>query len=156
MSHYSGYNPPRCGKCGKTDINQLTIDHVFNDGAIMRKIYPYQKRHLCRWLKKNDYPVGFQVLCRKCNQEKRRALKLYLAGDIKPISRTDLENYIKKHKLDWVIDGEFCIIDGKKILIGGLFLTSIKVPEPLREFFVSGKWKFNHLSLITKDYQDRK
>jgi hypothetical protein len=47
MSHYSGYNPPRCGKFGKTDLADLTIDHVFNDGARMRKIIPYQKRHLC-------------------------------------------------------------------------------------------------------------
>lgn len=155
MSHYSGYNPPRCGKCGKTDIAQLTIDHVFSDGAIMRKYYPYQKRHLCRWLKNNNYPIGYQVLCRKCNQEKQRELKVYLAGDIKPHSRTDLENYIKKHDKNWVIEGDFCIIDGEKIPIDTLFLTYIKVPDTLKPFFASGKWKFDHLSLITKDYQDR-
>lgn len=155
MSHYSGYNPPRCGKCGKTDIAQLTIDHVFSDGAIMRKNYPYQKRHLCRWLKNNNYPIGYQVLCRKCNQEKQRELKLYLAGDIKLSSRTDLENYIKKYDKNWIIEGEFCIIDGQKIPIENLCLTYFKVPEPLKALFASGKWKASHLSLITKDYQER-
>jgi len=71
MAHYSGYNPPRCGKCGKTDITRLTIDHILNDGAVLRKIYPMQKRNICKWLKLNNYPSGYQVLCRKCNNEKK-------------------------------------------------------------------------------------
>jgi hypothetical protein len=151
MSHYSGYNPPRCGKCGKTDLTDLTIDHVFNDGAIMRKMFPYQKRHLYRWLKNRGYPSGFQVLCKKCNEEKRRELKLYSAGDIKPISRTDLENYIKKYNKDWTIEGDFCIIDSEKIPIENLVLGNLKFPDPLKVLLASGKWKANHLSLIEED-----
>ena len=151
MSHYSGYNPPRCGKCGKTDLADLTIDHVFNDGATMRKMFPYQKRHLCRWLKNRDYPVGFQVLCRKCNEEKRRNLKLYLTGDIRPISRTDLENYIKKYDKNWTIEGDFCIINGKKIPIQNLVLGISKIPDPLKALLASGMWTANHLSIIEED-----
>lgn len=65
----SHYNPKLICKCGFSDIDCLDIDHVENDGASDRKI-----RRLgpvkYRWLKKNNYPKGFQVLCRNCNWKK--------------------------------------------------------------------------------------
>ena len=156
MSHYSGNNPPCCAKCCNTDISQLTIDHAFSDGAEMRRQYPYQKRHLLRWLKKKGYPEGYQVLCKKCNLEKQRELKLYLAGSIDRLSRTKLEEYIKNNT-NLKIDGDFVITeDNQRLPIGNLYKTSLKVSEPMKALLASGKWNFNHMSLITKDYQERK
>jgi len=152
MAHYSGYNPPRCGKCGKTDIAQLTIDHIFNDGSQLRKIYPMQKRNICKWLKLNNYPVGYQVLCRRCNEEKKRDAKVYFAGDIKHLSREQLVNHIKKYNKHAVIDGDFCIINGKRIPLDNLFVMSIKISDAMNPFLK----KINHVSLITEDYKDRK
>jgi len=151
MAHYSGYNPPRCGKCLKTDITQLTIDHIFNDGSQLRKIYPMQKRNICKWLKLNNYPIGYQVLCRRCNEEKKRAAKVYLAGDIKKLSREELVNHIKKYDKYAVIDGEFCIINGGKIPLDQLVVMSFKVPEAMKPFLK----KADHVSLITEDYKNR-
>jgi len=47
-----------------------------NDGAEYRRNLPYDKYttgvNMARWLKKNNYPDGFQVLCMNCNLGKQR------------------------------------------------------------------------------------
>jgi hypothetical protein len=67
LSHYSG-GTPKCACCGEREIDFLTIDHVNGGGSAHRRslggargsgIYP--------WLRRNDYPDGFQVLCMNCN-----------------------------------------------------------------------------------------
>ena len=62
-----------CRQCGQGDIDVLTVDHIENDGFKHRK--QLGKRDLCgdhfyRWLVKNDYPPGYQVLCMNCNMKK--------------------------------------------------------------------------------------
>ncbi len=63
---YGGY---RCNCCGETEHTFLSIDHVHNDGYKHKG--PHGRRYvglsLFSWLKKNDYPDGFQVLCHNCN-----------------------------------------------------------------------------------------
>jgi hypothetical protein len=68
----SGYSPdglPKCGCCGISQIDFLTIDHVNNDGHIERK----SKRHaasgnsLYRRIVKENWPSNYQVLCFNCN-----------------------------------------------------------------------------------------
>ena len=63
---YGGY---RCNCCGETEHTFLSIDHVDNDGYKHKG--PHGRRYaglsLFSWLKKNDYPDGFQVLCHNCN-----------------------------------------------------------------------------------------
>lgn len=68
FTHYSG-SPPKCATCGETDITILTIDHINNDGAKHRRIQGTGTRFY-NWLKKNNYPTGFQVLCHNCNARK--------------------------------------------------------------------------------------
>jgi len=151
MSHYSGYDPPRCGKCCQTDITKLTIDHAFNDGSTLRKIYPMHKRNICKWLKLNNYPVGYQVLCRKCNEEKKRDSKVYFAGDIRHPSRQELVNHIRKFNKDAIVEGDSCILNGRKILLDELFIMSFKVPDATKPLLK----KIDHVSLITEDYTNR-
>ena len=43
----------------------LSIDHINNDGAHHRR--QIGTGRIYWWLKKNDYPTGFQVLCLNCN-----------------------------------------------------------------------------------------
>jgi hypothetical protein len=49
----------------------LTIDHINNDGAIHRKELAgkgvYSSLKLLNWLKRNNWPPGYQVLCFNCN-----------------------------------------------------------------------------------------
>lgn len=63
LIHYSG-NPPKCECCGETIIDFLTMDHINNDGAEHRKKVG---NGLYSWLKKNNYPEGYRVLCFNCN-----------------------------------------------------------------------------------------
>ncbi len=55
---------------GEKRIQFLTIDHVEGEGNIQRKAlfgYNVGGVHMYRWLKRNNYPNGFQVLCMNCN-----------------------------------------------------------------------------------------
>jgi hypothetical protein len=62
MSHYGG----RCVCCGETELVFLTIDHISGGGTKQRK-ETGPGTAFYRWLQKNDYPIGYQVLCHNCN-----------------------------------------------------------------------------------------
>ena len=59
-----------CACCGTTELRFLTIDHIHNDGAAHRREVGKSGPDFLQWLKKNNYPPGFQVLCAKCNSAK--------------------------------------------------------------------------------------
>lgn len=78
LSHYSN-GEPICKCCGEKEILFLHIDHIEGNGAEHRRqlkaelgYYP-GGNNLPYWLKKNNYPDGFQVLCANCNLGKRLA-----------------------------------------------------------------------------------
>ena len=50
------------------DIRALSIDHINSDGASHRKEVG---NGMYRWLLKNNFPEGFQVLCMNCQFIKR-------------------------------------------------------------------------------------
>jgi len=58
ISHYGG----QCAICGETNPSFLCIDHINNDGAEHRKL-GIKGSKFYRWVIKNDFPTGFQVLC---------------------------------------------------------------------------------------------
>lgn len=63
LSHYSK-GQAKCACCGEIEIQFLSFDHINGGGlAHQRKI----KIPLLRWLRINNYPEGFQVLCHNCN-----------------------------------------------------------------------------------------
>ena len=55
----------KCSCCGESDIRYLTIDHPENNGAEHRK--SMGTKVMYRWLKQNNYPEGYGVLCFNCN-----------------------------------------------------------------------------------------
>jgi len=63
IDHYSG-GRNCCTRCGLDDVRVLDFDHVNNDGAEQRR---EMGNNLVYWMKKNNFPQGFQVLCRNCN-----------------------------------------------------------------------------------------
>jgi len=71
IQHYGG----KCALCGESDIDVLAIDHIAGGGTQHNKQLREQGTTLHRWLIKNDFPDGFQVLCFNCNMKK------HLAGD---------------------------------------------------------------------------
>lgn len=88
LSHYSGKENPDCACCQESDVRFLQIDHVNNDGAQHRREIgmPQSDSNQMKkegrkssiggngfvyWLKKNNFPEGFQVLCANCNYGKK-------------------------------------------------------------------------------------
>lgn len=67
IDHYGG----QCACCREENIHFLSIDHVNNDGNKQRQELANRKdwggRNMYTWLKKNNYPEGYQVLCFNCN-----------------------------------------------------------------------------------------
>lgn len=77
LTHYCKGKKPKCQCCGETEILFLHLDHIDGKGADHRRklqkengYYP-GGNNLPYWLKKNNYPDGFQVLCANCNLAKR-------------------------------------------------------------------------------------
>ncbi len=87
LQHYSGKEIPECSCCQETQFEFLQIDHINNDGAEHRRAIGMAqgdanqvKKEKQRvsiggngfvyWLKKNNFPEGFQVLCANCHAGK--------------------------------------------------------------------------------------
>jgi hypothetical protein len=68
---FSQYGGCRCSCCGETIIEFLQIDHVHGGGNAHRKsIRKRSGEQFYKWLKANNFPPGFQVLCANCNLAK--------------------------------------------------------------------------------------
>ncbi len=67
VSVFEAYGGVKCNCCGEANIKFLTMDHINNDGNVHRQSNPEAGPGLYRWIAKNNYPEGFQVLCWNCN-----------------------------------------------------------------------------------------
>jgi hypothetical protein len=72
LSKYSHGNPPKCAICGIDDLDVLCLDHINGGGEAHRRTIPNGGGglHLYWWIKRENYPLGFQVLCLNCNWKK--------------------------------------------------------------------------------------
>ncbi len=69
---YLAYGGYKCACCGETEPSFLSIDHINNDGAKhKRENRLHTGEQMYRWLVRNDFPDGFQVLCMNCQWGKR-------------------------------------------------------------------------------------
>lgn len=68
LSNYSN-GIPKCNICNEVNIEFLTIDHIYGCSKELRK-QQGTGHNLYRWLKNNNYPLGYQVLCWNCNCKK--------------------------------------------------------------------------------------
>jgi len=70
MDHYGG----KCNCCSEPRIEFLTIDHIEGGGNKHRlKLFNNHNQsgyRFYQWLKQNNFPKGFQVLCWNCNATK--------------------------------------------------------------------------------------
>jgi len=80
LQHYSA-KVPFCACCGETELVFLCFDHINDDGADHRREIGMAQgqtnvgatkggNSFAYWLKKNDWPTGFQILCFNCNWAK--------------------------------------------------------------------------------------
>lgn len=68
--HYCLDGMIKCTHCGETDIDVLELDHISGRGKKQTPIEKFTGNDLIRYLRRNDWPVGLQVLCQNCNQQK--------------------------------------------------------------------------------------
>lgn len=61
------YGGQICVKCGDTRFAVLTFHHTNHDGAEHRRNGVGSGLSFILWLRRNNYPEGFQVLCQNCN-----------------------------------------------------------------------------------------
>ncbi len=64
FNHYSN-GMIKCNCCAVVEIDFLTLDHINGGGTQQRKLT--KGTQLYRWVIKNKFPEGFQVLCFNCN-----------------------------------------------------------------------------------------
>lgn len=66
LSQYSN-GEPTCAICGEKRITCLTIDHINGGGRAHRKsIAKRTGTPFYSWLRDNNYPEGYRVLCMNC------------------------------------------------------------------------------------------
>ena len=71
---FQAYGGAFCKCCGEADKSFLCIDHVEGNGNAHRKSISRKAgaASFYNWLKKESFPVGFQVLCYNCNMSKHQ------------------------------------------------------------------------------------
>jgi hypothetical protein len=74
LEHYGGI-PPRCACCDEKEYAFLSLDHMNGDGARHRKELNLYGLAIYRWVKRNNFPKDFQVLCFNCNLAKQHVGK---------------------------------------------------------------------------------
>ena len=67
LNYYSNNNP-KCICCNEIQIEFLCIDHINGNGNEHRKLIKHE--WICTWIVRNNFPIGFQILCFNCNQSK--------------------------------------------------------------------------------------
>jgi hypothetical protein len=67
LEHYSN-DKIKCKCCGENIIEFMCLDHIEGNGNLHRK--QVGKNGVLKWIVKNNYPSGFQVLCHNCNMAK--------------------------------------------------------------------------------------
>ena len=66
-NHY-GNGVIECACCREKEIDFLSLDHIYNNGAKHRK--KVGKTISFKWIMKNNFPPIFQLLCMNCNFSK--------------------------------------------------------------------------------------
>jgi hypothetical protein len=108
LQHYSGEEKPFCNICGEDHLEFLEIDHENGGGRKHRR--EIKLSTIYNWLKINNYPEGYQVLCSSCNNKKERIKSI-----IKSFNRTKIHNILRVERskklkdevyLHYLVNGE--------------------------------------------------
>jgi hypothetical protein len=63
LNKYSN-NDIKCSCCGENNIEFMSIDHIDGGGTQQRRDLGGS---IYQWLRQNNYPDGFRILCHNCN-----------------------------------------------------------------------------------------
>ena len=73
LTHY-GRGQLACVQCGFDNIDALSIDHIYGNGRQHRRTIGARRggKRIYAWLRKRNFPDGFQTLCMNCQFIKRK------------------------------------------------------------------------------------
>ena len=71
LGHY-GKGKVACVICGESRTACLSIDHINGRGAEHRRQIKVKGTTFYSWLRKREYPEGYQTLCMNCQWVKRK------------------------------------------------------------------------------------
>ena len=82
LLHYCQGTPKcMCPQCPITAPELLTVDHIKGGGRKhIKSLRTAGGTGLYQWIKKNNFPPGFQILCGACNMSKSGRLQCARAG----------------------------------------------------------------------------
>lgn len=69
-----------CERCGEKDILVLSVDHINGGGNKQKKELGLMGGRFYQWLKNNNYPSGFRVLCMNCQWRELWKAKIERGG----------------------------------------------------------------------------
>lgn len=71
---FAAYGGWKCTCCGETEKLFLSIDHIENNGAAERRagLYKGGGSAFYAWLRKQNFPPGYQVFCMNCQVGKHK------------------------------------------------------------------------------------
>jgi len=69
----AAYGGPICVGCGEDEIRILQIDHIAGGGNKHANEIGGRSK-IYKWLRGNNYPAGFRVLCPSCNVRAARGI----------------------------------------------------------------------------------
>lgn len=145
LRHYSG-GKPYCACCGESTPEFLTIDHIGGGGTRHR-------RELSRggmsgsaiyiFLKKREYPDGFQVLCLNCNWARGRgsACPHEKRRDVR--SRWGLKITKDTRFGAWPFYSDRCLADMRDLLRRGGSLSAYRANPTWPQGPVEGSWAWH-------------
>lgn len=70
LKHYGG-GQIACVICGESRLPCLSIDHINSGGTKHREVINRKGSGFYSWLKKQNFPEGYQTLCMNCQFVKR-------------------------------------------------------------------------------------
>lgn len=72
LTYYARGTTLKCARCSIDDVDVLCLDHIKGGGSKQRRELKIgHGSNFYSWLKRNNYPEGYQVLCFNCNMKKR-------------------------------------------------------------------------------------
>lgn len=76
VAHYTK-NRMTCESCNEDDMVVLSVNHINGNGTRHRKAIGFGGIKFYRWLIKNNYPEGYNILCMNCQFKHRYKILQY-------------------------------------------------------------------------------
>jgi hypothetical protein len=120
IEHYSS-GSFSCACCGENFVEFLEIDHIKGGGQKHRQTLgkgSTMGNWFYNWLYKNNYPIGYQVLCSNCNFVKGNNIQRFCRVHHPELYPTKVEPKIFKTYGECVICGRD-VLPAKNLIRGG-------------------------------------